>query len=64
MASYSLIFYFTVACIVHLTPRSILHLPAYKTFLESFDKGTQHILVAESEGSKIPIMKKTAALQS
>lgn len=55
--------YSTVACIVHLTPRSVLHLPAYKTFIESFGEGPQHILVAESEGSKIPIMKKSAALQ-
>jgi ribonuclease Z len=48
---------------VHLTPRSVLHLPAYKAFMESFGEGPQHILVAESEGSKIPIMKKSAALQ-
>ncbi len=48
---------------MHLTPRSVLHLPAYKAFIESFGEGPQHILVAESEGSKIPIMKKTAALQ-
>ncbi|KAH7618880.1 putative tRNAse Z TRZ4, mitochondrial [Nannochloris sp. 'desiccata'] len=52
-----------VACIVHLTPRAVLHLPAYKAFIKSFGEGPQHILVAESEGSKIPIMKKSAALQ-
>jgi len=48
---------------VHLTPRSVLHLPAYTAFIKSFGKGPQHILVAESEGSKIPVMKKCAALQ-
>ena len=51
---------------MHLTPRNVLATPAYRLFIESFgigDTRPQHILVAESEGSKIPIMKKSAVLQ-
>ena len=55
--------YCAVACIVHLSPRSVIELPAYQNFMKSFGNGPQHILVAESEGSKVPIMKKSAALQ-
>lgn len=52
-----------VACIIHLAPRSVIELPAYQEFIKLFGDGPQHILVAESEGSKIPIMKKSSALQ-
>lgn len=53
-----------VACVVHLTPRSVLAEPAYQSFIASFGSEAQHILVAESESSPVPVMKKSAILQA
>lgn len=55
---------FAVACVVHLTPKDVINLPEYQAFLESFDDKTQHILVAKSIDSTIPVMFKSTALQA
>lgn len=52
-----------VACVVHLTPRLVTRVPDYVGFIQSFGDHVHHIMVAESQESKIPIMKKSTELQ-
>lgn len=53
-----------VAVVVHLTPRDVLRHPKYQNFISSFQKSTNHLLVAESRSDKVPVMKKSTILHS
>lgn len=54
----------TVAVVVHLASREILRKPAYLEFINSFPSSSQHILVSESQTSKVPVMRKSAMLHT
>ena len=53
-----------VATVVHLSPLEVVRLPAYRQWLQSFAPGAQHILVAESVSSGVPVMRKSALVQA
>lgn len=48
---------------MHFTPKPLLDHPEYRSFIDSFPGSVQHILVAESQGMKVPILKKSAEIQ-
>lgn len=47
-----------------MTPEEVASHPEYKKFLESFGDKVQHIIVAKSIDSLVPIMYKSTALQA
>lgn len=53
-----------VACVVHLAPREVLALPEYRHWTGSFHAQATHFLVAESQGSAVPIMDKSTHLHA
>lgn len=52
-----------VATVVHLSPLEMVRLPAYRAWLASFGDQATHILVAESQASPVPVMRKSAVVQ-
>ena len=53
-----------MACVVHLSPREVVELPAYQAWLASFASQTSHLLVAEAIRSDIPVQRRAAMLQA